>query len=135
MADWYIHCDSHFNSLDVYNMEMPVEPEQGAVTAGSHFREGALDLMEDLRLISDLNHESEVIQIDQVNHKDGDENHKSHGRCQDPGEVQLQEPLPLATAVPQHPRRRSRVLFKLAAWQVQELENVFKKIQYPDVLT
>lgn len=36
---------------------------------------------------------------------------------------------------PRRPRRRRKTPFYFAEWQVEELENLFEKTQYPDVLT
>ncbi|XP_069895422.1 double-strand-break repair protein rad21-like protein 1 [Dipodomys merriami] len=115
---------------ELYETEILAEPEPGGAE-GRHFREGALAFKDYMRLIADLDDEGDQNSVDVVN-KDGGSG--SSGACEGPcgcqalPQPQASEPMQMATT-PQPRRKRIR---KFLSWQLEEMENLFQEIQYPD---
>ncbi|KAM4819392.1 uncharacterized protein RHO17_004339 [Thomomys bottae] len=139
---------------ELYEKEILAEPEPGGAES-RHFREGALAFKDYMRLIADLDDDGAG------NHVGAHSNDGSSNTCASPCRRQV-PPQPRAPQPPQapqvpqaprtpkamhkavhtprtlrrltpHPRRRR--LRKFLSWQLEEMENVFQEIQYPDAST
>ncbi|XP_012875205.1 PREDICTED: uncharacterized protein LOC105988207 [Dipodomys ordii] len=115
---------------ELYETEILAEPEPGGAE-GRHFREGALAFKDYMRLIADLDDEGDQNSVDVVN-KDGGSGSSRACEvpcgCQALPQPQASEPMQMATT-PQPRRKRIR---KFLSWQLEEMENLFQEIQYPD---
>uniref|UniRef100_G7Q3L2 Rhox homeobox family member 1 n=1 Tax=Macaca fascicularis TaxID=9541 RepID=G7Q3L2_MACFA len=124
--------DTKFYCLNVYQVKISSTPELGAASrVEGHVGQGAPGLMGNMNPEGGVNHENYMNRYGGMIHEGG-------GGNQGPRQLQqpLEEPAQAAMEDPQPENMQPRIRRKkFTPLQVQELESVFQRTQYPDVPT
>lgn len=113
-----------FSSSTVSEVEVILEvDEEEAGAKSNRFDKSEPGITDTWKYQGIPSHKGDVKQVPHCSYSGGDNKE----------EPELEENK--AASVPQPQRRRPRIQFGLTALQVKELESVFEKNQYPDVIT
>ncbi|XP_057614960.1 rhox homeobox family member 1-like [Chionomys nivalis] len=129
------HVDHNFYKLDENEIEVSLDFEQEATAATESviFGEGSLNGSEKPKNQGIPHRKDDVTHVANFNYVGDDIRHESHGSIQGYRNPQLKEQETVAAARVPHVRRtRPRIQFGLTPRQLNELEEVFEKTQYPN---